>query len=142
MKTTYKKDAFYAVRPKGKKDWEIVRCVDSQGVFVKTNNTNRYGVLAFEEIHGTNMFELTRNLRDKIQSQKTALQNYLETIRSHRDMLKALETEEALVLNLIKSVGTIVDQINGDITLMGTDLEAANLSIVQAYTKLKERGVV
>ena len=136
----FKEDEFYMALPESSKTWIVVQY--KGGLFVKTNNTNRYAINAFDQIHPKPIFESIASIKAKANSMQKVAKGYYETLKEISDKQRNLTDNDNIVTELLKSIGTVVDQINGDMVLTGNDLEATNAKIVKLYTMLKDRDAL
>ncbi len=147
-------NVFYMALPKkkvGEAEWTADEKLDSKnwimtefkdGKFYRIRNLLPYTADDFYEVHPIGVFTLLHELRRKMRALKTAAFNYQSEVKATRLARKNLSDNDSVINQLLKAIGTIVDQINGDIVLSCGDLETANAQIVKLFTLLKERNCI
>lgn len=138
--TEFQEGAFYMALPEGQEDWIVVQYMN--GLFAKTNNTNKYAPHAFDKIHPKPVFEAMDSIKAKAVAMQTAAKGYYDQLQAQATRRAKLEDNDVVVDELLKAIGTVVDQLNGDLVLTGHDLENTNTTIVRLYTTLKDNGAV
>lgn len=119
-------------------NWVAIEYRD--GKFYKTRNLIPYNTSDFDEIVPMSIFHMLQAYKRKQRALKTAAENYQGQVNATKLARKNLSNNQSILDELLKSIGTVVDQISGDMVLTGNDLESTNHQIVKLYTMLKERG--